>query len=272
MVADRNDTPLLLGLDIGSSRTKALLVDEEGGEVDGASATTPFTTGAGGTDATVADLEGAVATTLAALGPGCRRVRAVGIAGMAECGAPLDGRGRPLAPVVAWHDPRGRDVADRLDARFGPALALRIGRAVRPVSSVAKLGWLVAHGVEGVAAWLGVPELCLLALTGSRATEFSLAACSGCWNLVDREWMGDVADAAGFDARVFPPVRPAGRVMGRVSAAAASWSGLAPGIPVTVAGHDHLVAAVGCGAAPDDLVNSVGTAEVVLARVPAAPT
>ncbi len=54
--------------------------------------------------------------------------------------------------------------------------------------------------------------------------------------------------------------------MGRVSAEGAAWSGLGEGIPVTIAGHDHLAGAEGVGAGPDDLVNSVGTAETVMRR------
>lgn len=46
----------------------------------------------------------------------------------------------------------------------------------------------------------------------------------------------------------------------------APWSGLPAGIPVTLAGHDHLAGTAGSGASPDDLVNSVGTAETVVAR------
>src|SRR5581483_12413421 len=70
---------------------------------------------------------------------------------------------------------------------------------------------------------------------------------------------------------LFPPVRAAGTVMGFVTAEAAAGFGLPPGIPVTIAGHDHLAAAAGLGARPDDLLNSVGTAETLLRRLPAAP-
>ena len=59
--------------------------------------------------------------------------------------------------------------------------------------------------------------------------------------------------------------------MGRVTAEASAWSGLPAGVPVTVAGHDHLVGFVGSGAGADDLVDSVGTAETVVGRSAALP-
>ncbi|HEY8201778.1 MAG TPA: FGGY-family carbohydrate kinase, partial [Actinomycetota bacterium] len=70
---------------------------------------------------------------------------------------------------------------------------------------------------------------------------------------------------------VFPQVRRAGDPIGTVSSEAAQWSGLRAGIPVTLAGHDHLAGAVGAGALPSDLVNSVGTAETVLRKLDALP-
>jgi xylulokinase len=262
---------LLLGLDVGSSTTKAVLVGPEGRERAVSAVPTPFRTRGSTTEATVDDLRRAVAAAVGGLGRAAADAAAVGVAGIAESGAPFDRAGHPLAPVIAWHDPRGAGVARRLEHEFGPGLAARLGRPLRSVSSVAKLGWLVESGVTGVSAWLGVPELCLFLLTGARATDHSLAACTGCWDLGVRTWIPELAEAAGFGVEVLPPVVGAGRPMGEVSAAGAAWSGLGPGIPVTVAGHDHLVGVAGSGAAAGDLVDSIGTAETVLAAAAALP-
>jgi len=264
-------TPLLLGLDIGSSHTKALLLDRAGNEAGSAVVPTPFATSARGTETTVAALRGTLGDVLARLGPDRRRIAAIGIAGIAESGAPLDGTGRPVGPIIAWHDPRGQDVAADLEARFGPQLAQCIGQRVRPVSSVAKLGWLIGQGVAGVTRWLGVPELCLAALTGTHRTEFSLAARTGCWDVGTGRWLPAVAAAAGFDVGVFAEVAPAGAPMGHVDREGAALAGVAPGVPVTLAGHDHLVGAIGAGAGGDDLANSVGTAETILSAWPSRP-
>lgn len=266
---------LLLGIDVGSSAVKAVVVDEDGAEVGWSSADTPFTRTGDAVEARVVDLTDAVARALAGLGDARRRVVAVGVAGMSESGTPLDDKDRPLAPVIAWHDPRGAEVADRLQARFGRDLSASIGQRLRSVSTAAKLGWLVDDGLGSdgprVVRWLGVPELVLHALTGETATEWSLAARTGCFDVARRAWLPEVADAAGFDVGVFPDIMSAGTAMGRVSTGGGEWSGLASGTPVSVAGHDHLVGTVGSGAAPDDLVNSVGTAETVVARSPALP-
>ena len=262
--------PLLLGVDIGTTRTKAVLVDRGGRQRRSASVPTPFAKGAEGVEMPVEDLRAAVGRLLTDLGPERETVAAVGVAGVAESGAPHDEAGRSLGPVIAWHDPRGDETVQRLQERFGDGLAEQIGQRLRTVSSVAKLGWLVDHGTE-VRRWLGVPELCLLHLSGVQATEHSLAARTGCYDVIRRTFLPEVAEAAGFPVSVFPDVGGAGAVMGGVSAPGADWSGLPAGIPVTIAGHDHLVGAVGVEAGPSDLVNSVGTAETVLRRHPSPP-
>jgi xylulokinase len=258
------DRDLVLGLDIGTTRSKALLLDVSGTEVAVVVAPTPFVALDGRIEAPVDRLISAAVSLVAQLGAERERVAAVGIAGMAECGAPLDRTGEALAPVIAWHDPRGAGVAEQLAQRFGDALGLRTGQRPRSVSSVAKLGWLVADGYTGVARWLGVPELLLRDLTGTEATEHSFASRTGCWDVVEKVWLEDVAEAAGFSHSVFAPVLAAGSAMGVVGRDAAERWGLPAGIPVTLAGHDHLAGAAGVGAGPGDLVNSVGTAETVL--------
>ena len=265
------DDGLLLGLDVGSSSVKAMLLDGSGKAAGTARVATPFADADGRSEATVAALIESVRAVVVGLGEARGRVVAVGITGMAESGAPLNREGDPLAPVIAWHDRRGEDVAQRVGTEVGPDLATSIGQPLRYVSTVAKLGWLVEDGVTGVSRWLGVPELVLHALTGAEATEHSLAARTGCRDIGRGTWIDDVAGRAGFSIDVFPEVVAAGEVMGRVTTEAASSLGLPPGVPVTIAGHDHLAGMVGSGGRPDDLANSVGTAETVVGRSPRLP-
>jgi xylulokinase len=245
----------------------------------------------------VADLEQALQVVVAALGPAREQVAAVGVTGMAESGVPLLA-GRPAAPIIAWHDGRGEVTVASLDARFGPDLSrwtgrrLRtvssMGRRLRTVSSVAKIGWLLDHGLAVPDRWLGVPELVLWLLTGVEATEHSLAARTGAYDVTGRRFIPEVIahvlagsqpaspfrDTAEKERQIdelFPPVRRAGTAMGPVLDSAAAAFGLPAGIPVTIAGHDHLAAAVGLGPAPGDLLNSVGTAETVFRRLADAP-
>src|SRR5947209_20283207 len=80
--------------------------------------------------------------------------------------------------------------------------------------------------------------------------------------------MPEVAATLGFSVEAFASVQPAGAGRGRVGPA---WPGLPAGIPVTVAGHDHLAGMAGAGVGRGQLANSVGTAETIVARTPTCP-
>jgi xylulokinase len=215
-------------------------------------------------------LEGALQELLSDLGPGRQEVAGVGVAGMAESGVPI-AEGHPLGPIIAWFDGRGEETVAGLSAELGPDLAFRIGQRVRSVSSVAKLGWLLADGMPLPQRWLGVPETCLFLLTGAEATEHSLAARTGAYDVATGRWILEVTDVLGIAPDVFPVVLTAGAAMGEVNADGARRYGLPEGVPVTIAGHDHLAAAEALGAGDDDVLNSVGTAETVLRRTRALP-
>jgi xylulokinase len=261
---------LLLGIDIGTTRIKSVVIDADGVERAAASVATPFATSGDGVEMEVADVERALAVVVAGLGTVREQIAAVGLAGMAESGAPFRA-GRPVGPIIAWHDGRGAETIASLEARFGPDLSRWTGRRLRTVSSVAKLGWLVDHGLPTPDRWLGVPELGLWLLTGAEATEHSLAARTGAYHVVERMWLTEVTNQLGVPATVFPAVERAGSVMGWLSEEAARRFGVPAGVPVTVAGHDHLAAGAGLGASPDDLLNSVGTAETVFRRTDSPP-
>jgi xylulokinase len=255
-------TPVLLGVDVGTSRIKAVLVDRSRTVRRRATVPTPFEDQGDGTVEMTPDaLRAAVAGAIRSLGER-DTVAAVGIAGLAESGAPLRD-GQPLAGIPAWFDRRGEEVARRLCGPAWDDLPRRIGQRPRSVSSVAKLGALRDEGMDAPDRWLGVPELVLWWLTGVEATDWSLAARTGALDIGTGTWIDEVCAEIGVTSRVWAPVRRAGEVLGAVTVASAAGFGLPEGIPVTLAGHDHLAAAeaiVGDG----ELGNSVGTAETVL--------
>src|ERR671916_2631317 len=101
------NVPLLLGLDIGTTRIKALLIDRDGNRRGLAADATPFARNSDGVQMSAAALRSAVGQALDELGPDRAHVAAVGIAGMAESGTAFGRDGSALGPIIAWHDPRG---------------------------------------------------------------------------------------------------------------------------------------------------------------------
>jgi sugar (pentulose or hexulose) kinase len=262
---------LLLGIDVGTSFCKAVVVDAEGDELAQARARTPWTRVATGAEidpgALVRAVLAAAADAIADVSEGT--MAAVGIAGMAETGVLLDAGGRPVSRAIAWHDVRGADEASEIAAAFGPEkFAMRTGLPATPLCSLAKLHWQrsALPSARQAVRWLGVPEWVGRSLGGAEVAELSLASRTGLLSLSERTWWPDALAWLGVrDDFLAEPVT-AGTSVGRVGDALPA----ARGAHITIAGHDHLTAMVGAGAHREgDVLHSSGTAEVFVRTIPA---
>jgi sugar (pentulose or hexulose) kinase len=260
---------LLLGIDVGTTYCKALVLDSEGEELAEARERTPWTpvpTGAEiDPDAVVRVALGAAARALAAAPAG--EVAAVGVAGMAETGVLLDRRGIPVGPAIAWHDARGKDEAEAIGADLGRRrFAARTGLPASALCSLSKLRWQRTHAPGAAAAvrWLGVPEWVARSLGAADVAELSLASRTGLLSLRDRAWWPEALAWLGVPEGFLAEPVPAGTPVGRVGDALPA----ARGAVITVAGHDHVTAMVGAGATADgDVLHSSGTADVFVRSV-----
>ena len=108
-------------------------------------------------------------------------------------------------------------------------------------------------------------ELVGYRFTGELATNASLACRTGFFDVADRCWDDELLSLVGLEAVQMPRVLPLGRALGGLGSAAAGRLGLTPGTPVAVAGHDHLVGAIGAGVVqPGRALDSMGSAEVAM--------
>ncbi|MBV9831288.1 MAG: hypothetical protein JOZ82_06795, partial [Marmoricola sp.] len=108
-----------VGLDIGSTYVKGVLVDDEGVEAGGARRPTPWRNLPRGlAEMDAAALFAAVEDVLAELGARGAHVDGIGVSGMAEAGALLDDRDQVTCSVVAWFDPRGGDDLEEMPAQL----------------------------------------------------------------------------------------------------------------------------------------------------------
>ncbi len=194
---------------------------------------------------------------------------AIGIASMAEAGLPVDRRNLPVGDILAWHDPRPDRQAAWLERQIGAAaLFARTGLRPEPKYTLPKLLWLReqrAADFTRLRHWAGVAELIALDLTGTLATNASLACRTLAFNVTTRSWDADLLGLASLVPDEMPQVLPLGQAVGGLTAAAAARLGLPSGTPVAIAGHDHQAAALGAGVTrPGDALDSMGSSETTL--------
>jgi xylulokinase len=265
------ETPLTLGIDLGSSRMKALLMERDGRIVGTNAVRTPFRVTEQGVEMQPPELLDAVVGLLLPLRPVLSRVVGVGIASMGEVGSFLRAGVLDETPMLAWYDERGASTVARVHRMFGADVDSLIGRVLRPATTIAKLGWLRMAGYRVDGDWLGVAGIVAWQLTNNYAIEPSLAATTGAFDPVRGEYLPAVLTAAGLEGVRFPPLLDAGTLVGRVTHAGNKWSSIPRGAAVTIAGHDHLVGAAGAGAHGSDVVDSMGTGEPLIRHLPQLP-
>jgi sugar (pentulose or hexulose) kinase len=261
----------LVGLDVGTTSSKAVVVDSLGAEVAQGRAATPWRASAAGveTDA-LAVLESATLAVAEALRQAPRGpVIGVGVASMGECGVLIDRGGNPIAPVLAWHDTRDEKEVRHLGETFGKeGFARRTGLPLRSQWSLTKHRWLTEHHAPSKEAVrrLGIAEWVVRAFGGEEVSEGSLASRTGWLDLAARDWWAEALEWSRMTTSLLPPLVTAGTAVGRVSSAAGLDA--LTGAVLTVAGHDHQAAAIGAHAAgAGNVLDSCGTAEALIRTV-----
>ena len=248
--------PVVIGVDVGTTGTKALAVAPDGtvlGQGRTATPTEPAALVAGTLDA----VRQAVAS---ADRP---------VAGLALCGAMhslvgLDADAAPVTPLLTWADDRAAEQADRLR---DPALASSHRDADAPdVARSRSSCWWREREPETFASvrwWAGVKELVLHALTGELLVDHGTASGTGLRNLHTEDWDEEALALAGLSTE-----RLARLVDGTHAVLLTADVGLPTGTPVVVGGADGPLANLGLGAIrPGDVACSIGTSGAVRAAV-----
>jgi xylulokinase len=264
--------PLLVGVDAGTTNTKAVVVDAAGSVLAVASEPTPIAY----PQPEWAEYEGeslwrsSVLAIRRALEQVASPERVVGIAfaSMAETAMSLDAAGAETGPAIAWFDRRTRAEVAEIAQRIGTDRLFAIsGLAPSPIFGLCKLLWHRRHRPEAFARtvrWLNVADYLAWRLCGEMATDYSLACRTFALDIGALAWSDEVLGAMAVDAGLMAPLAPSGRRLGTVGAAAAA-TGLPRGCAVAVGGHDHVVGALAADAMrPGVLLCSTGTTEAQL--------
>ena len=265
----------VLGLDISTTATKALLVDESGTVTALASAAydyqIPRPQWAEQDPSRWWDgTRQAIGEVLASQGITGADVAAIGLAGQMHGAVLLDRAERPLRPAILWNDQRTTRECDEIRELVGPRRLIELtGNDALTGFTAPKLLWVRRHEPE---TWERVAHILLpkdyvrLRLTGDHAVDRADGAGTLLFDLAARDWSPEVLASLGLDPAWLPRTAEGPTVTGTISAAAARATGLRAGTPVVAGGGDQAANAVGIGAIdPGVVALSLGTSGVVFA-------
>lgn len=264
----------LLGLDVGTSGVKAILVATSGEVVAAATSGLSLATPKPGWAeqdpnawwaATLASIRDVLAQR-----PGAS-VDGIGISGQMHSSVFLDREGRVIRPALLWCDGRTSAECEEITRRAGGEENLRewVRNPALEGFTLPKVLWLRNHEPDAyrrVATVLLAKDFIRFRLTGALATEPSDASGTLMFDPARMRWSEELLRAVDVPSRILPEVGASHGVLSHVTADAAKLTGLASGVPVVGGGADNACGAAGVGViAPGEAVASWGTSGTVLA-------
>lgn len=269
-----------LGLDISTTGSKALLVDENGIVVGVAvsphtlQTPQPLWSEQDPREWWQAAVE-AIHRVLAESGISGTEVVAVGLTGQMHGLVLLDAQGEVLRPAILWNDQRTQAQCDEIHRRIGRERFIHItGNVALTGFTAPKILWVKQHEPEvyARAAHVLLPkDYVRYRLTGLQAMDKADGAGTVLLDLRARDWSEEILTALEIPRAWMPPLYEGPEITGTVTAEAAALTGLAEGTPVMAGGGDQAAQAVGVGAVePGVIALTVGTSGVVFATTPSA--
>ncbi|MEP7347035.1 MAG: xylulokinase [Gemmatimonadaceae bacterium] len=265
---------LFLGLDIGTSGVKAILVDGSG-DVKSV-ATTPLYLSTPQPGWAEQDPERWWEAALASMqdvqsGGAMARVAAVGISGQMHSSVFLDRTGEVIRPALLWCDGRTTAECQEITQRVGGEEQLRkwVCNPALEGFTLPKVLWLRKHEPQAfsrLAKVLLAKDYIRYRLTGALATEPSDASGTLMFDPARMRWSQEIMRAVALPMDLLPDVGGSSEILGRVTRTVAALTGLEAGTPVVGGGADNACGAAGVGVVTSgEGVSSWGTSGTVLA-------
>ena len=262
---------MYLGIDLGTSSVKTVLMDADQRVVGSAIADLDVTRVADGrAEQDPAQWIEGVAETLGTLDSKHRKafraVRGIGLSGHMHGATLLDAADEVVRPCMLWNDTRAHVEAARLDTARSREIT---GNILFPGFTAPKVAWVAAHEPDAFARTAKVllpKDHVRLWLTGEHVSEMSDASGTGWLDIGGRDWAPELVEATGMTMDQVPRLVEGTEVSGTLRPAIAERFGLAPSVVVAGGGGDNAASACGMGTVrPGSAFLSLGTSGVLFA-------
>lgn len=262
---------IIIGLDVGTSGTKAIAMDAAGTLLASALEEYPLhSPKPGWAEQDPADWRRAALTALARIASqiNARDVVALGLTGQMHGSVFLDEHHHVIRPALLWCDQRTAAQCAAITERVGEARLLEmVSNPALTGFTAPKILWLREHEPAHFARLRKVllpKDYIRYELTGEFATDVADASGTLLFDVRNRVWRQDLLAALDLDPAWLPPAYEGPEITGALHSAAAEATGLPAGIPVVAGGGDQAANGVGCGIVRQGILSaSMGTSGVV---------
>ena len=266
----------LLGIDVGTGGTRALIIDEKGHIVSSATEEhEPFASPqVGWAEQNPEDwwraCRLAIRKGLENANLSASEIACVGFSGQMHGAVMLDEADRVVRPALIWCDVRTEDQCREFTQKVGKERLIRLTcNPALPNFTLTKFLWVRENEPEN---WRRVHSVMLpkdyvrFRLTGERAVDMADASGTLLLDVANRRWSREVLQAAEFDESLLPDLYESQEICGKVTAKGAEATGLKMGTPVVAGAGDQAAGATGMGIVTPGWVSAtIGTSGVVFA-------
>lgn len=263
----------VIGLDLGTSALKGLVVNQKGEMVAEATAGYPLSTPqVGFSEQDPNDWLRAAEQVLTDLVQQLPELKeeliGISFSGQMHSLVLLDENNQPLRPAILWNDVRTTQQCQALTAEIGPLVLEHTKNVILEGFTLPKIRWVQENEAE---IWQQVKQIQLpkdylrFWLTGKFHMDYSDAAGTLLLNQDTNEWDPAILKAAGIDPKILPPLVASSAVVGTMQPELAARFGFTQAVQVIAGGADNACAAVGAGiVTPGIGMCSIGTSGVFL--------
>ena len=263
----------VIGIDIGTSGCKTIIVDHQGRVVSRAVEEYPLSTPRPGwSEQDPEHWWQAVLSTIKKVSNGFQSVndiKGIGLSGQMHGLVALDAGGRVLRPSILWNDQRTADQCRKIHELAGgiEGLLKLTNNQMLPGYTGGKILWLRENepgNYEKTRMMLNPKDYIRYRLTGEFATEVSDASGTGLFNVRERQWSFPLLELLDISKDFLPACYESPVISGELNPEIAAGLGLPAGIPVAGGGGDAVVQTTGTGLVASGILGTtIGTAGVV---------
>lgn len=262
----------MLGVDLGTTSTKAVLFDRKGNAVSQSSIEYPLNVPEPGAaeqdpDEILAAVKTSIRTAMQNSRIKKQELKLISFSAAMHSVIAVDKEGKLLTPSITWADQRSEPYAEQIKQQTGLELYKKTGTPIHPMSPLTNICWIREENPEifkKTAKFIGIKEYVFHALFNEYVVDHSIASATGLFNIYTMDWDNEALEIAGIDKEHLSRLVPTTTQFKGIDLQLAEELNIDPEVPFIIGANDGCLANLGVDAVmPGEVAITIGTSGAI---------